>query len=311
MIHQFNESPGRTAIINGKEYLFFSGYSYLGMQKVQAFSELIKEGLDKYGFLFASSRISNTRLKLYEEFESLLSLLTGMKDSVSVSSGFMAGQLAVSVLSPIKNAPFSHAAITQKKWEQNIFEDWQKEIIENEPPVLATDSINILTAKMNDFSFLNQIKKPVKIIIDDSHGIGLTGEDGKGITSYIPQNENIDYFISYSLSKAFGIMGGAISCSKHDADLFRSSSIYTSSTAMSPASMFAFIHGQDLYKKQRNQLNENKVFFQNQIKEILALKYDAALPIFVLPETVDENYLFEKGIIISSFAYPDPKGKKN
>ena len=39
-------TPGRSTVVNQKEYLFFSGYAYLGMHHVQAFTELIKEGID-------------------------------------------------------------------------------------------------------------------------------------------------------------------------------------------------------------------------------------------------------------------------
>jgi 7-keto-8-aminopelargonate synthetase-like enzyme len=65
--YAFDATPGRTALIKGKEYLFFSGYSYLGMQQVPEFAALVKEGIDKYGWLFPSSRISNTRLKFLKK----------------------------------------------------------------------------------------------------------------------------------------------------------------------------------------------------------------------------------------------------
>jgi 7-keto-8-aminopelargonate synthetase-like enzyme len=34
------------------------------------------------------------------------------------------------------------------------------------------------------------------------------------------------------------------------------------------------------------------------------------LPVYRLPEETDEEYFSKEGIIISSFAYPDPAGKK-
>src|SRR5690348_2910979 len=93
----FEEQPGRTAVSNGKEYLFFSGYSYLGMSHVPEFNALLQEGLRKFGPLFPSSRISNTRLALFEQCEQLLSSITGFEESVLVSSGFIAGKLSTEV----------------------------------------------------------------------------------------------------------------------------------------------------------------------------------------------------------------------
>src|SRR2546428_3454271 len=114
---QLNSTPGRTCLINGKEYLFFSGYSYLGINHVKGFTKLVKEGMNKYGVLYPSSRISNTRLKLYEEFENELSSLTGMQDTVSFSSGYLAGKTITDILSSYKNifvAPNTHPSVSIK-----------------------------------------------------------------------------------------------------------------------------------------------------------------------------------------------------
>ena len=105
---ELENTPGRKCIIAGKEFLFFSGYSYLGMNYVKQFTELVKEGIDKYGILFPSSRISNTRLKLYQKFEDSLSKLTGMQDSVSFSSGYLAGKTISDILSSHKNILVAH-----------------------------------------------------------------------------------------------------------------------------------------------------------------------------------------------------------
>ena len=124
----FNERPGRTAFVNNEKYLFFSGYSYLGMQCIPEFAALVKEGIDKYGWLFPSSRISNTRLKLYEECEALLSNITGFEETVLVSSGFTAGRMAIEKFrDKIINLQPSHPAIAtnnpvnSSKKNKNVF----------------------------------------------------------------------------------------------------------------------------------------------------------------------------------------------
>ena len=199
----FHEQPGRTAYINGQEYLFFSGYSYLGMQQVPEFAALIKEGIDKYGWLFPSSRISNTRLSLYEECEALLSSITGMEDTVLVSSGYMAGRLATALWQEeVINLPPSHPAIQRPK------------TTEQTRKIFALDSVNMLTAHISDFSFLNTVNKQQIVIIDDSHGVGLIGKDGEGICNKCPASHNTSYVLCYSLSKAWNIHGGAVSASK-------------------------------------------------------------------------------------------------
>ncbi|QEC68515.1 pyridoxal phosphate-dependent aminotransferase family protein [Panacibacter ginsenosidivorans] len=294
----FDAIPGRTALIKGEEYLFFSGYSYLGMQQVPEFAALVKEGIDKYGWLFPSSRISNTRLEIFEEAELLLSAITGMEASVIVASGYIAGRIATAAFADtIVNLHPSHPAIQRNNDHQhtNIF---------------AVDSVETLNASVTDFSFVTGSTISKTIIVDDSHGIGLIGDEGEGIISRLPQNNYTQYILTYSLSKAFHINAGAISCSKEMAANYKKDHAYTSATAPSPALLYAFIKGQYIYAAQRQKLQNNRQYFQQLVKDLTCISYHPELPVFILPENINEQKLFGAGIIISSFAYPDVQGKR-
>jgi 8-amino-7-oxononanoate synthase len=313
-----NHTPGRTAIVDGKEYLFFSGYSYLGMNHVPEFIELVKEGIDKYGLLFPSSRISNTRLNLLEEFEAKLSSINGMEETVCFSSGFLAGRAVVDLFKreDYSCAPLTHPAINFERTQNGgdkitlrepqgdiTFDSWLKQPT-SEKSILVFDSVNPLTAEVNDVSFLDAINNKLTCIIDDSHGTGLIN-NGKGVAGSLSKKH--DNIITFSLSKAYNLVGGAVSCSKEIAEQLRASPFYTASTSISPAFAFAFLKGQDLYKQQREKLKKNIETFRTLTND--QLKSHGELPIFILPVEVNENILEEAGIIISSFAYPDPAGE--
>ena len=303
MFHLEN-NPGRTAMVGGKAYLFFSGYSYLGMHHIPEFVALVQEGLDKYGWMFPSSRISNTQLDLFNRFEERLSAITGREDTVCFSSGFLAGRSAAELLqgTGYSCAPGTHPAICMQKTVEQDFAEWVGNIDKNS--VLAFDSVNPLKSQINDVSFLEK-SEPKTCVIDDSHGIGIIN-DGDGISRNLPAKH--DYLITYSLSKAFNITGGAVSCSKEMANRLRSSAAYTASTSIVPAFAYAFLEGQHLYEQQRKKLSENIRLFRRLTNT--SFQNNPALPVFVLPEAVDEEKLKDSGFIISSFAYPDPKGKK-
>ncbi len=296
-----NEQPGRTANLNGKEYLFFSGYSYLAMQDVPEYVELVKEGMDRYGWLFPSSRISNTRLQLFEECEALLSSITGTEDTLLVSSGFLAGNIATELWkNELINLAPSHPAIDRNHAANNQLSG----------KVFAVDSVNVLTAQITNFSFLHQSEIQKIIIADDSHGIGIIGKNGEGISSALNAYKNACPIISYSLSKAYNINAGAVSCSKNIADMLRRLPQYTAATAPSPAILHAFVKGQHLYQVQLQKLKKNISFFQSLVVHLSAVVYHAKLPVIILPSEADATKLLEKNIIVSSFAYPAPSGKK-
>lgn len=163
---QLDHTPGRTAFVNNKELLFFSGYAYLGMNHQPEFLQHVQNGIELYGVVFPSSRISNTQLNLYSETEKLLSHLTQTADTVLLQSGFTAGKASVESIahdSVLFHSPFCHPAIRIKNNSVLSFTDWANETVDTinknnytTPPVILSDALNQLTAEVYDFSFLEK-----------------------------------------------------------------------------------------------------------------------------------------------------------
>jgi 8-amino-7-oxononanoate synthase len=314
MQHNYlDDKPGRTVRINGKEHLFFSGYNYLGVIDDSEFHQLVMEGASRFGWLFPSSRISNTRIGLYEECEALLSTITGTEDTILTPSGFTAGQMSVREQNII-NAPGAHPAILRSRSGHESFAEWIEWLVTGFncgqlSGAVASDAVNPLTAVVNDFRFLADIKRDLKVVLDDSHGIGLIG-DGKGISALVPAASHIDYTYTYSLSKAFGIPAGAISCSASEGARLRQQPEYAAVTPASPAMIFAFVHGQAVYSRQLRKVRSNIRLFAEAVSDLPGISSHPDLPVFILNDTYQAEELLKNDILISSFAYPDPKGRK-
>jgi 8-amino-7-oxononanoate synthase len=338
-----NEAPGRTLWRDGRTYIFYSGYSYLGMSHVSGFTDLLKEGIDRYGALFPSSRVSNTSLDVYGHLEHYLSQLTGRADTVTYASGYLACQAIGDLLKgygQILVAPGTHPALGLRTSDggsgggasnggpggadrssggdaggRTDYDAWCLQVqahCKTSPHdhfVLAANSVNPLTGVINDFTFLRELPghKRFTLCIDDSHGIGWMGEHGEGISSVLMHLPNIEYIICYSLSKALHIQGGAVSCPSAWAERLRRSPFYTASTPMAPAFAHTLLQAGALYEVQRADLTHNVGMLRRLAKSCPALE-PTAIPVFLLREPGVAAYLEERGIIISSFAYPDPAG---
>jgi 8-amino-7-oxononanoate synthase len=290
--------PGRTARVQGREYLFFSGYAYLGVQHVPAFKALVKEGIDKYGWLHPSSRISNTQIDLFAACEEKLSAITGCESTVLVSNGYTAGRMAVEQWpAGITNLQPSHPAIRTPNPPQPT-------------GVYAVDAVDVLASNVTNINQISNIPGLSALIIDDSHGMGLTGTDGRGAGSYTNKQAGTSYMFTYSLSKALGINAGAISCTRQQAAALRAMPVYTASTPPSPALLYAFLKGQDIYQQQLALLKQNIQYLRQLLSGLPGISNHPDLPVFVLPANTDEALLFNRNIIISSFAYPDPQGQR-
>ena len=311
-----DDTPGRTCRIEGKEYLFFSGYGYLGMNFVDAFREIAIESIQKYGILFPSSRNSNTNLALFTRMEDSLSALTAMEDSVLFSSGFLAGQSIASILATNKNiftAPGTHPCLNSygTRKPEGDFHEWAEHIVSYLTNstfgecILVSDSVNIFESRVHDFSFVQSLPSRMRIIfvVDDSHGIGILGENGNGISSLLPPCPNVEYILSYSLSKAFGIAGGAVSASKKCCDLLRAHPGYSGSTPISPALANTFLESTHLYQSQKLELEKN-IKALNAALKIPSKKFQ--LPIYICGNEHAEKVFLENGIVISAFRYPYP-----
>ena len=69
-----HQLPGRTVVIDGKERLYFSGTSYLGVSNNPDFQQLLQAGISRYGTNYGSSRASNLQLAVYAAAEQQLAL---------------------------------------------------------------------------------------------------------------------------------------------------------------------------------------------------------------------------------------------
>ena len=178
--------------------------------------------------------------------------------------------------------------------------------------VICCDSVNILKSEIHDLSFIKNIHpyKKIIVLIDDSHGIGILGKNGEGIISQLPNAANIEYLVSYSLSKAFNIEGGAVSCSKYWTDQLRQHSNYTGSTAINPSLVHAYLQSKSLYAGQREKLFENITYLRRKSFSSDVLKNNFELPVFVCNKENAEEYFYNHKIIISSFGYPHPSSAK-
>src|SRR5207248_2620755 len=97
----------------------------------------------------------------------------------------------------------------------------------------------------------------------------------------------VEYIICYSLSKAFNLSGGAVSCSADWAKKLRQHPAYSGSTAMSPALIQTFLSSRNLYSAQRKKLFDNIILLQKQQSPFF--KNHSSLPVFISTDEDAEN----------------------
>lgn len=313
-----SQAPGRMTLIDGKEHLFFSGYSYLGLGLNKTFTDLVKKGIDLYGVVYPSSRISNTALDLYAKMEEQLAAFTSAEDAAVFSSGFLSARTAVDVVSKemtIYCLPHTHPASSALPGIAKIDESlsWQQFLDERRDAgefqfAIAADSIHPTPGHINDFSFIASTPSSfnITLIIDDSHGIGWLGKGGKGIASLIDLPTNIELLLNFSLSKSYHINGGAITGSRKWIAAVRRHVNYATSTPLMPSLAFAWTEASSLFGEQREILLQNIEYLQK-LTTTFTFVANEGTPVFVIAKKGIAPYLLQNNVIISSFGYPHPE----
>lgn len=314
--------PGRTVTIEGKERLYFSGTSYLGIGKNTAFQQILLEGMKYYGSNYSSSRSSNLQLAIYEEAEELLASLTGAEAALTFSSGYLAGQAVINILNQGQDfiyAPETHPAVWRHKqdsWHGN-YHTWAVNLptqvagVERDV-VIVSNSLDPLLAEKYSFDWVNNLlnDQQITLLIDDSHGFGLAGKNGAGIYPELKAQlkPNVDLIVVSSFGKAYGIPGGVVLGKAKLIRQFKRNPFFTAGSPIPPAYLYAFMHAQDVYQQARKQLQKNVEIFKQLIKATNIFHYMDHYPVFY----TSENELYEvlkEDCLLSSFPYPDPESR--
>jgi 7-keto-8-aminopelargonate synthetase-like enzyme len=316
-----DQLPGRTLYIEGEEYLYCSGTSYLGISFNEEFRERLLEGMARYGTNYSSSRNANLQLRVFEEVESYLAAYTGAEAALTFSSGLLAGQVLVQALLgswPFIYAPGTHPAVWRDISDspdiKQSFEEWADRLLQEvlympEPHViLVCNSLDPLHARSHSFSWLAALppEKQYTVIIDDSHGLGVTGTDGAGIYNQLPRVPHVRLIVISSLGKAFGIPAGVILGDEQLIAQLRESPFFGGASPAVPAYLYAFLHSQSIYKEARQKLFNNIAQFEQQLDQPEMFRAFDHFPVFSTASHALCSYLQEHHVLISSFRYPTP-----
>ncbi|HEV7347988.1 aminotransferase class I/II-fold pyridoxal phosphate-dependent enzyme [Telluribacter sp.] len=333
--------PGRTVRLDGpRDYLWFSGTDYLGMGHNGAFQQYLREGLERYGTHFGSSRNNSLRLAVYEEAEAALADFAGTSSALTVSSGMWAGQLVMKYLesrypdgttlphpdakscvstTTYHYAPCVHPALwgtgyaaTTTTWTEWAYLTVQaiEHSTADQLHIICTDSVGSPWVEVLDFSVFGQLPtdKQVWLVVDDSHGLGVLGEQGRGIFSQLPRLANVHTLVVASLNKALGIPAGVIMAEENVVQEIRSLPWFAGSSPSAPAYMYALTQllQSGEYPRAHEVLLSNSRYFTEKITPDSFFIQYPDYPVYCSRNIALYEHLHAHGILAACFPYPRP-----
>ncbi|MBT8311685.1 MAG: pyridoxal phosphate-dependent aminotransferase family protein [Flavobacteriaceae bacterium] len=316
-----DQFPGPRITLNGKPFLYFGGTAYLGLQHDPDFHELYIQNIRRYGTHYGASRKSNLRMKIFDTAEQMLSKKIGADSALTLSSGYLVGQLLATYFHTPGFSPFyapgCHAALFQT--EQAPFTSYQdlalalKEHLSRNTdsiPVIFFDTLESKEAYFPDFEALKKLPLDRCILVaDDSHGFGILGERGMGAYARLSEFAPRALLVCFSLGKAIGIPAGAVIGSKNLVEALKRTVFFGAASPASPAGLATLTQAWELLLNKRKNLIANVEHFLSGISNKNPFWFTPGIPAFSYQDPGLTAFLKEQSIIVTHFHYPNEEAE--
>ncbi len=334
------ESPqGAWLVVDGQKVLNFCSNNYLGLANHPHLVEAAKDALEKYGVGPAAVRTIAGTMDLHLELESRLASFKGVEAALTFQSGFNANLATIPALvgkadviysdelnhaSIIDGARLSSAKVVRfphadAQGLRQVIEEHQGEQYNHS--LIVTDGVfsmdgdiaplDEICAVAQDFDYL--------LMVDDAHGEGVLGNGGRGIVDHFDLHGKVDVEVG-TLSKAFGVVGGAVTGNQVIIDWLRQRGRpFLFSSAMTAPDVAACLAAIDLLEESSElveQLWENTTYFKGQMEQLgfdTGLSATPIVPIMLGEAPLAQAFsrrLFEESVFAMAIGFPTvPRGK--
>ena len=335
--HIFEDQKGTRVTKDGKEYVMLSSNDYLGLSHHPKIKEAGIEALKKWGSSTTGARLANGGRSFHRELEEALANFIGKESCHVFSAGYLACASSVAGFVGRKDIVLADKNLHSSLWSgiklsgahcerfAHNHPEHLREILEAEDKetgkAVVLEGIYSMEGHIARLPELTAIAKEFDCftILDDAHGFGVLGNDGRGTADHFGLTDEIDV-ISGSFSKSLSGIGGFVASSKQAIEFMRSHSKQTIfSAALTPvacACAKAALQVMQDEPEHRERLFKNLERYTSLLKELNLDTWESEAPAvpIVLGEKEKVYYfwkaLLEKGIYsIISIAPGVPPGK--
>jgi len=325
------QAAGRTCVRqDGRVLTFFSGCDYFRLSSHRKILRAVAQGLKEYGLNVAASRVTTGDHPLYGKLERALARFFGAPAALLVSNGYATNAVVAQAL----RGKFSQVLIDSRahvslRDASRLFDAPVSAFKSRDPgdvrrllagcgangkPILLTDGVYTYEGEVAPLAdYLKLIGGRGMILLDDAHGAGVLGRTGRGTPELagVPRDRIIQ---TITLSKAFGVYGGAILCSRELREqMIAESAVFAGSTPLPLPLAHAGLCALKILREDRSlrrRLNENARYVKTALRETgLPVPMTPVPVVAITPASAAEandlrRRLLARGIYPSFIQYP-------
>ena len=265
---EITSKQGTEVEMGGHEVLMFGSNAYTGLTGDQRVIDAAKAALDKYGSGCAGSRFLNGTLDLHVQLEKELAEFVHKDQTLCFSTGFSvnAGVLAVVVGRGdyIICDDRDHASIVdgrrlsfarQLHYKHNDMEDLEN-ILKGLPheavKLIVVDGVFSVEGDLANLPEIVKLKHKYNcsIMVDEAHGLGVFGKQGRGVCDYFGLTDEVDLIMG-TFSKSLASIGGFIASDNDTINYLRHTCrTYIFSASNTPAATAAAMEALHILKQE-------------------------------------------------------------
>lgn len=286
-----HENPaGATIRINGKDYVNFSSYNYIGTSGEPEVTAAAQAAVEQYGTTAGASRIVAGEIPLHRDLENEITKFLGTEDTIVLVGGHQTNESIIGhlmgeedlilhdalahnsivqgcILSGARRRPFPHG-----DWNA-VDQILEKQRGKYRRVMIVLEGVYSMDGDYPNLPEFIKVRNKYKtlLMIDEAHSIGVLGATGRGIGEHFGvDRHDVDVWMC-TLSKTFGSCGGYISGRKELVEYLKfTAPAFMFSVGMPPAQAGAALASLKVLEREperAQKLRDNSAYFKKLARE--------------------------------------------
>lgn len=321
------------SIVEGKKVIMLCSNNYLNLSNHPTLKKAARDIIDTHGVGSGSVRAIAGNMDIHEKVEKALARFKGREASLVYQTGFAAnsglipqlvdkGDLIISdelnhgsIIDGVRLSGADKAIFKHKDYEnlEEVLKEAEKE--DYRRILIITDGVFSMDGDIARMDLIVELAEEFGAMtyVDDAHGEGVLGENGKGIADHFNLGRRIHVEMG-TFSKAYGVVGGLIAGSQDLVNFaFNKSRTWLLSASHPPqvaAAQLAAIEVLENEPKHWKRLWDSTNYFK---KELKGMGFDTGqsetpiTPVIVGESSVAKelsNTLYENGVFALPIVFP-------
>ncbi len=324
--------------MEGKRKIMIGSNNYLGLTGDPRVIEASIEATKLFGSGVSGSRFLNGTLSLHLNLEKDLADFMNKESAMVFSTGFQSNLGIVSAIAGRKDIIFcdreNHASIYDAtrlsyaemiRYKHNDMDDLERLLKDADPKkgkVIVTDGVFSMSGDIAELPAIVKLAKEygARVMVDDAHGIGVIGPNGRGTAAYFDLEDDVDLIMG-TFSKSLASLGGFLVADEAIVDYVRHHArSFIFSAAITPANAAAAKTALDIIKAEPERVQallDISAYMRKQLLnrglKIIDSSITPIIPIYTytpMRTLVACKMLFDRGVYVNPVIPPAvPEGQ--